>query len=267
MPDLRRIGLFDSGLGGLTVLKEVRRLVPCSYYLYLGDTARVPYGTKSPETVIRYAEECAHFLLSHEVDHIIVACNTASSVALEHLRARISIPVTGTIDATARSALRAAKGGSIGVIGTQGTIRSGAFEKALADSDCVSQVFSIACPLFVPLVEEGFFEGELVDKAIAHYLTSFKEQGISSLILGCTHYPMLKESLGRFFGPNVVLISSSEAVAEELSKSMGVTPGAAEVKGDVSLRITDNTPGFRDFASRILGSLDGISCSKVQLEA
>ncbi len=267
MPDVKRIGLFDSGLGGLTVLREVRSLVPCSYYLYLGDTARVPYGTKSPETVIRYAEECARFLLSHETDHIIAACNTASSVALDHLRTRISVPVTGTIDATARAALRAAKGRRIGVIGTQGTIKSGAFEKALTSSDSACEVFSIACPLFVPLVEEGFFDGELVDRAIAYYLTPLREKRIDTLILGCTHYPMLEQSLGNFFGPDVALVSSSDAVARELRESFGISGGDGETAGEVALCMTDNTPGFRDFACRILGSMHGVICSKVELEA
>lgn len=258
------IGLFDSGLGGLTVLKAVSGALPCESYIYLGDTARVPYGTKSPSTIRRYALECSAFLLEKGVKHIVVACNTASSVALDLLTHECPCPITGMIDATVRAALEATSNGRIGVIGTRATVASGAFERALRAAGTGLRVSSVPCPLFVPLVEEGLFEGELVDQAMRHYLTELKDTGIDTLILGCTHYPMLKKSLAGFFGADVTLVTSAESVAKDLQvlykKEISTTPGS------MSICVTDDTGAFDSFAAPILESEAPIEIARVALK-
>ncbi len=209
-----RVGIFDSGVGGLTVLKAIRDRFPKVDIVYLGDTARVPYGNKSPRTVIRYSLECARFLLDRGVEVLVVACNTASSYALKPLEKALRIPVLGVVEPGVREALKATSG-KIGVIGTQATIRSGSYQRALASEGV--QVFARACPLFVPLVEEGILKGEITNKIVDMYLKELKEGGIDTLILGCTHYPLLKGSIEEYM-EGVNIVDSSEAVARSLDK-------------------------------------------------
>jgi glutamate racemase len=207
------IGVFDSGLGGLTVLKEIMRLLPGEELLYLGDTARVPYGTKSPPTVLRYALEAATFLVQRRVKMLVVACNTASSVALPALEERFSLPVIGVIEPGARRAAELTRNRRIGVIGTEGTIKSCAYTRAIHALDPEIQIYSAPCPLFVPLAEEGWAEHQVALLAARDYLAPLMEQGIDTLVLGCTHYPLLKNTLQAILGDAVQLVDSAEETA------------------------------------------------------
>jgi len=210
----RAIGVFDSGVGGLTVLRELRYQIPAEPLVYLGDTARVPYGTKSSPTVLRYAHEAARFLLGQQVKLLVIACNTASAVALDDLAKHYQVPVVGVIEPGARRALELTRNNRIGVIGTEGTIRSGAYERALRVErpDVVVQV--AACPLFVPLAEEGWACHEVARLTAREYLAPLLEAGIDTLVLGCTHYPLLKQMLHEVVGPDVQLVDSAQETAK-----------------------------------------------------
>jgi glutamate racemase len=207
----RPIGLFDSGIGGLSVLKQFIRFLPNEKYVYLGDTARVPYGNKSDATVIEYSKQCARFLLSKDVKLIVIACNTASSIALNIVREISPVPVIGMISPAAGAALRTTQNMKIGVIGTRATIESKAYAneiKSLMQNEDV-EVYSKACPLFVPLVEEGMIRHEATRKIAEEYLGEFQAHGVDTLVLGCTHYPLLKQMINEIL-PNVNLIDSGE---------------------------------------------------------
>jgi len=206
------IGIFDSGVGGLTVFKEIERLLPREDIFYLGDTARVPYGTKSAETVEQYALEAGAFLVDQGVKILVVACNTASAVALPALRERFNLPVVGVIEPGSRSAAKS-RNGRIGVIGTEGTIGSGRYEEAITGFLPNARVFSTACPLFVPLAEEGWAEHQVAQLAAREYLQPLKQSGIDTLVLGCTHYPLLRKTLQQEMGDEVDLVDSAEATA------------------------------------------------------
>lgn len=217
MPE-RAIGVFDSGVGGLTVLRELRLQVAGETLVYLGDTARVPYGTKSAPTVLRYAHEAARFLIQHQkVKLLVVACNTASAVALDDLRKSYDIPVVGVIEPGAKRALEVTRNGCVGVVGTEGTVRSGAYERALRTARPDVVVHSAACPLFVPLAEEGWMNHEVALLAAKDYLAPLLAQGIDTLVLGCTHYPLLKKTLQEAVGPEVVLVDSAQELAKTVS--------------------------------------------------
>lgn len=216
MPE-RAIGVFDSGVGGLTVLKEILHRFPGEELIYLGDTARVPYGTKSPATVLRYAQEAATFLVSRRVKMLVVACNTASAVALPDLAERFSLPVVGVIEPGARRAVSITRSRRVGVIGTEGTVKSGAYSRALQSLDPRIEVFPVPCPLFVPLAEEGWAEHPVARLAAREYLGPLLERGIDTLVLGCTHYPLLKRTLREVLGEGVALVDS----AEETARSVG----------------------------------------------
>ena len=213
MPE-RAIGVFDSGVGGLTVLRELRLQVPDEDLVYLGDTARVPYGTKSAPTVRRYAVEAARFLLEQQVKLIVVACNTASAVALETLAENFQVPIVGVIMPGARRALEVTRSGRIGVIGTEGTIRSQAYEREILNGRPGVSVFTAACPLFVPLAEEGWADHKIACMAAEEYLRPLLEHNIDTLVLGCTHYPLLKRTLQNVVGDGVTLIDSAEETAK-----------------------------------------------------
>jgi len=210
----RAIGVFDSGVGGLTVLRELRYQIPAEPLVYLGDTARVPYGTKSSPTVLRYAHEAARFLLGQQVKLLVIACNTASAVALDDLAKHYQVPVVGVIEPGARRALELTRNNRIGVIGTEGTIRSGAYERALRAERPDVMVQVAACPLFVPLAEEGWACHEVARLAAREYLAPLLEAGIDTLVLGCTHYPLLKQMLHEVVGPAVQLVDSAQETAK-----------------------------------------------------
>ncbi len=218
MSDARPIGIFDSGVGGLTVFKEISRLLPDEDILYFGDTARLPYGTKSRETIIRYSIECAEFLIGEGAKVVIVACNTASSVGLDVLRKVFKVPVVGVIEAGVREVLRVTRNKKIGLIGTRATIKSGAYKKSIARMEKNITVISRSCPLFVPLVEEGWIDDVITKEVTKRYLASLTASGIDTLILGCTHYPLLREVISEVVGEGVALVDSGREVARAARK-------------------------------------------------
>jgi glutamate racemase len=209
----KAVGVFDSGVGGLTVLKAFTRRLPSESTVYLGDTARVPYGTKSQEVVTKYSLANARLLMRHEIKLLIVACNTASAQSLPALSSALDVPVLGVIEPGAQAAVEATSG-RVGVIGTPGTVASGAYQAALARRRPDVEVMARACPLFVPLAEEGWIEGEVVEAIARRYLADFEGFEMDTLVLGCTHYPLLKGAIANVVGPKVRLVDSAEATAE-----------------------------------------------------
>jgi glutamate racemase len=246
-----RIGIFDSGVGGLTVQGAIIRRLPSLDTVYLGDTARVPYGTKSPEVVTQYSLRNARFLVSQHIDLLVVACNTASAVALPALREALAIPVLGVVEPGARAAARASRSGRIGVIGTQGTVASGAYPSALRALRPDAEVTSRACPLFVPLAEEGWTDpdDEVVRLVTRRYLGPLAVARVDTLVLGCTHYPLLEEAIARAL-PGVELVDSAESVAAEVAERLGVPAGGA---GSHAFFVTDVPGRFLQVAERFLG--------------
>ncbi len=212
------IGVFDSGLGGLTVVRELTRQLPNESIIYFGDTARVPYGPKSPETVIRYSREITSFLRDQGVKAVVVACNTATAHALPTLLDEYDLPIIGVVEPGSRAAARATKSGNVGVIGTYGTIRSRAYERAIAREMPTANIMARACPLFVPLIEEGWLETEATRLIAAEYLGPFVGAQIDTLVLGCTHYPLMKRPIGEVVGRQVRLIDSAEETAAETAE-------------------------------------------------
>jgi len=255
----KAIGIFDSGVGGLTVLKEVEKALPQEDTIYLGDTARVPYGTKSPETVTRYSTEITSFLVSRDIKLLVVACNTASACALETLKKHFSIPIVGVIEPGARRAASVTRTGKVGVIGTEGTIRSSAYTKAIKRINPEIEVVTRACPLFVPLAEEGWIDNEVTRMVADIYLGGLKNQGVDTLVLGCTHYPILKKTIGESMGEGVQLVDSAEetarTVAEILRNSSLLRP--ASEKGNHHYFVTDVPAGFIKVGNRFLGGALG----------
>lgn len=210
------IGVFDSGIGGLTVAHELFELLPNESVLYFGDTARVPYGPKSPETVMRYSREAAAFLIARGVKMIVVACNTATAHAYDMLRGELAIPVVGVVEPGARTAARASATGRIGVIGTTGTIASGAYDYAVRRLVPDARVYAQPCPLFVPLIEEGWTDRDVTRRTAQEYLAPLRDVDIDVLILGCTHYPLLSALLSDLMGPRVTLVDSAHETALEV---------------------------------------------------
>ena len=253
----RPLGIFDSGIGGLTVARRIMRLLPGESIVYFGDTARVPYGTKSDRTVREFAWEDSLFLLSHDVKLIVVACNTASAVALSELDRHLKVPVIGVIEPGAKAAVARTRSGRIGVIGTQATIASGAYEKAVQRLNPELSVFSVPCPLFVPLVEEGWVEGEVPELVARKYLTPLLDAGIDTLILGCTHYPLLKPLLSGILGEDIVLLDSAEETAAEVLGILQSAPDGAGMNPGhrVSRRffVSDMPRRFEELSRRFLG--------------
>lgn len=217
----RPMGVFDSGVGGLTVVSQLFRILPQEDIIYFGDTAHLPYGSKSKEAVTRYSLEIANFLRTQKAKIIVVACNTASSFALSSLTENIEIPVIGVIEPGAQAAIDATRNSKIGIIGTEGTIKSRAFEEALKRIDKNVKVFSRACPLFVPLVEEGWLDEPETSQIAEKYLAPLKNESIDTLILGCTHYPLLKELISRIMGREISLIDTAEATARAVEGKLG----------------------------------------------
>lgn len=211
------IGIIDSGVGGLTVAKEVIRQLPQERIVYLGDTARCPYGPRPSDEIRRYTWEMTRFLLSKNIKMLIIACNTATAVALEEIQAELSIPVIGVIQPGARSAIKVSKNSKIGIIGTVGTVKSKAYEKALKAIKRTVSVRSLPCPKFVPLVESGEFSGPVAKKIVAETLSPLRNKGLDTLILGCTHYPLLEPIIKNVMGSSVKVISSGEETAREVS--------------------------------------------------
>jgi glutamate racemase len=249
------IGIFDSGLGGLTVVRAIRRLLAAESIVYFGDTARVPYGIKSGETVARFAGEDCEFLCRYDPKFIIVACNTASAAALPVLSRRFHQPILGVIEPGARAAEGVCDGRPIGIIGTERTIASGAYRRAIERRLPAARVVEKACPLLVPLVEEGRGPRDPIVRAVlAEYLAPMIEAGVGSVVLGCTHYPLISDAIAEVLGPAVRLVDSAEAVAEEV-RYLLTTYNLLEPsgRGDLMLLVSDNPERFRAVGERFLG--------------
>jgi glutamate racemase len=248
---MARIGIFDSGVGGLTVQRAVLDALPDVDTVYLGDTARVPYGTKSADTVTQYSLRNARFLVRQEIDVLVVACNTASAVAIPALRAELAMPVLGVVEPGARAAVRATRNGRIGVVGTQGTVSSGAYQAALRKALPDAQVIARACPLFVPLAEEGWVDPEdaIVRGVVRRYLAPLAESGIDTLVLGCTHYPLLAAAIAIEL-PGVTLVDSARAIAAEVRERL---PRGADRAAEHRFYVTDAPDRFLAVAGRFLG--------------
>jgi glutamate racemase len=248
------IGVFDSGIGGLTVLQRIMEALPKENTVYLGDTARAPYGTKSVETVLRYSFENSNFLVEKGVKIVVVACNTSTAIALSRLKDSLSVPVVGVIEPGVRKALTTTKNKKVGVIGTEATIQSGAYTQALKSRDPGVEVYSRACPLFVPLVEEGWTDNAVVEMTVQVYLGSLKQSGIDTLILGCTHYPLLKKAIRKFMGGGVRLVDSAEETAQEVQSLLKKRTAAKKRgKGMHSFFVTDAPDRFIKVGRRFLG--------------
>lgn len=254
------IGVFDSGIGGLSVLQQFVRFLPYEQYVYLGDTARVPYGNRSTNTVRRYARECTEFLLSKGVKLVVVACNSVSAVALEAVREVANVPVIGMVVPASIAALRASVKGNIGVIGTRATINSNAYSESLYDlaKDKTIKVYSKDCPLFVPFVEEGLLRHNATKLIAEEYLEKFKQKDVDTLVLGCTHYPLLKELISGIL-PGVSLIDSGEHAAVTAIRLLAERGALAEEKNEfvakpnINFYVTDVSSTFYDVAKRFLG--------------
>ncbi len=249
------IGVFDSGIGGLTVLKEILNELPLEGTIYLGDTARVPYGIRSPETVTRYSFENTRFLSSKGIKMLVVACNTVSSVSLEAIRKSVDIAVIGVIEPGAKAAVKATRNKRVGVIGTSATIRSGSYTKAIQSADSYIEVFPLPCPLFVPLVEEGWTEGPIVEMTAEKYLGAVRKKGIDTLVLGCTHYPLLKKVLSKIMGPDVRLIDSAIETALEIKKTLAALSLLNRTSSDAAREfyVTDSPDKFIEVGERFIG--------------
>lgn len=251
----KSIGIFDSGVGGLTVLKEVVKALPQEDTIYLGDTARVPYGTKSPETVTRYALQVTSFLVQRDIKLLVVACNTASAVSLEALKDHFSIPIIGVIEPGARRAVSVTRTGKVGIIGTAATIQSSAYAKAIKRMNREIEVVTRACPLFVPLAEEGWVDNEVVRLTARIYLQGLKAEGVDTLVLGCTHYPLLKGIIAETMGDDVQLVDSAEETARTVAETLndrGLLRPTSE-KGNHHYFVTDVPAGFIRVGNRFLG--------------
>src|SRR5438477_1913948 len=250
MSDSRPIGVFDSGIGGLTVVKALRDLLPNENIFYLGDTARVPYGPKSPETVQRYAVELAGILTRENAKALVVACNTVSSVALPLLTRKFSVPVIGVIEPGARAALQATRNKHIGVIGTRATIGSGAYEKALRAADDNVRVSSRACPLLVPLIEEGLLNDDVTDRMILRDLEPLLADEIDTLVLGCTHYPLLTSAIARVLKRQIMVVDSAQNCARAVEEMLDrQSLRAAPLNhGELHVALTDAADNFLNVA-------------------
>ncbi|WP_028951239.1 glutamate racemase [Sulfurihydrogenibium subterraneum] len=245
------IGIFDSGIGGLTVFKEVAENFPSADIYYLGDTARVPYGNKSKETIIRYSIECATYLYHNfNVDLLIIACNTASSYALETLKKILPIPIIGVVKPGAETAIRYTKNKKVGVIGTVATVKSQSYVNELKNLDNSLEIYQKPCPLFVPLVEEGWTDNEIAKLTVKEYLQELVEKGIDTLILGCTHYPLLKNTIKSLY-PHLNIVDSSIAIVDHI-KSLNLNFKGNGVR---KIFITDESHAFNNFKKILIGDV------------
>ncbi len=249
------IGVFDSGLGGLTVVKELIHHLPNERIVYFGDTARVPYGTKSSETIIRYSREIVKTLLKYKVKMVVVACNTASSLALEVLKKEFKVPILGVIEPGARKAVEVTRNKKVGIIATSSTVKSGKYAQKIVQLNKNIVVTSLPCPLFVPLVEEGWFEHAVTYQVAEEYLGAMKKNKIDTLILGCTHYPLLKGVLHNVMGPGVQLVDSAQEVAMQVKALLTRTKLLRRRLGPCqhTFIVSDEPKQFQRLALRFLG--------------
>jgi len=249
------VGVFDSGIGGLTVVRALRARLPRESIVYFGDTARVPYGTKSAETITRFALQDAEFLAARGVKLVVVACHSASSVALPELVRRVGVPVVGVIDPGARALVAATRSRRVAVIGTRATIASGAYERAIRAADPEVEIVAKPTPLLVPLAEEGWQDGEVAELVVRRYLAGLADEGVDALLLGCTHFPLLADAIGRVLGPGVKLVDSSEETAARAATLLD-EQGLLDRAGTPRHRcyLSDLTPSFEQVGARFLGA-------------
>lgn len=254
--DKRPIGVFDSGLGGLTAVRSLRRILPEEDLIYFGDTSRVPYGGRSRETILKYARQDVRFLRSFDLKAILIACGTVSTTSLPALQAENDLPMVGVVEPTCRRAAAVTKNRRVGMIATQASVRAGAYRKTLAALDPEISVFTNACPLFVPLVENGrFHRGDVVIETVAReYLEPMRQAEVDTLILGCTHYPLLTEIIAEIMGPEVELVSAGEESAFELKRLLKARDlrGAPDHEGRASYYVSDRAESFEETASWFL---------------
>ena len=250
------VGVFDSGVGGLTVAREIMRQLPNENLVYFGDTARVPYGSKSRDNIIRYSRQIIHFLKTKGVKAIVIACNTASALALDVVREESDIPIIGVVEPGARAALQITQTKKIGVIGTEATVQSAMYGKIIKGLDPTVSVIGKACPWFVPLVEEGFAKHKVTEEIIDYYLASMKESDIDSLILGCTHYPLLRSRIRAYLGDKIQLVNPAYETAMDLKyilKESGMENAGKEGEhATYSFYVSDAADKFKQFANSIL---------------
>lgn len=248
------IGVFDSGVGGLTVVKEIMNQIPGEDIIYFGDTTRLPYGSKSKKTVITYTRQIIRFLMSKDVKAIVIACNTASAFALETVKSEVDVPIIGVVKPGAKLAASTTQNGRIGVIGTEGTIQSGIYSEFLRETNPKIQVFGKACPLFVPLIEEGLIDDPVTYEMARRYISPLIEKHIDTLVLGCTHYPLLRETIRKVVGEDIVLVNPAYEAAKSLSDVLtdqGLRNDATP-KLNHKFYVSDGAEKFRQFANTIL---------------
>ena len=267
------IGVFDSGIGGLTVVKEIMSLLPNEKIIYFGDTARLPYGSKSKETIIAYSRQIIRFLLGADetapkVKAIVIACNTASALALDEVAEETPVPVIGVVKPGAKAAVQATANGKIGVIATTGTIRSDIYSSFIRETNPHISVYGKACPLFVPLVEEGWVETDVARQVAEIYLSELKQVGIDALVLGCTHYPLIREVVRKVMGDGVTLVNPAYETARSLEEVLRqrklMNPGPKAVQKNHAFYVSDGEEQFRQFANSILPEVE-LSTADVNL--
>ena len=251
------IGVFDSGVGGLTVVREIMRQIPNEKIIYFGDTARVPYGSKSKDTITRYSRQICRFLMTKEVKTIVVACNTATAYALDELEKEIDLPMIGVLKPGAKVAAETTKNGKVGVIATRATIGSESYTHYIKQINPEATVLGKACPLFVPLVEEGLLEDPVTDEIAMRYLSELKDEEIDTLILGCTHYPLIRKTIGRTMGDGVTLVNPAYETARELKEQLAMRNLLNEEKIDLGTNkyqfyVSDAADKFQQFANSII---------------
>lgn len=267
--DNRPIGVFDSGLGGLTALKELVEIMPCEDFIYFGDTGRIPYGTKSPDTVIKYTRQDINFLKSFDIKGILVACGTASSVALPTLKNEIDIPIFGVVESACQAAVTATRNNKIGILGTATTIKSKSYEKGILRLNENIEVFSVACPMFVPIVENGYFgkDNPVANIIAKEYLSELIEKGVDTIILGCTHYPLLSDVIKNIIDDNVVLINSGKESADNLAKCLSGDANCCQDKvGNIKFYVSDTVEEFSKTAQVFLNREVTNKVDKIDIE-
>ena len=251
------IGVFDSGVGGLTVAREIMRQLPNERIVYFGDTARVPYGSKSPETITKYSRQIARFLQSQQVKAIVIACNSASACALDALEEEVELPIIDVVRPGAKTAMEATHNGKIGVIATEATIQSGIYKRYIEEHDTDVSVVGKACPLFVPLVEEGLWEDPVTDEIARRYLTELIDIDIDTLILGCTHYPLIRSTVGKIMGDKVTLVNPAYETAQALKALLEREGMESEKRPELGTElyrffVSDSADKFQKFANTII---------------
>lgn len=264
----KSIGVFDSGLGGLTAVKQIMNELPNENIIYFGDTGRVPYGTRSRETILKYTRGDIRFLQTFDVKVIVIACGTASSAALPMIKNEFDVPIVGVIDAAVYAAVRTTKNKKIGVIGTSGTIKSGEYEKQIKEYDRDMEVYSKACPMFVPLVENGYFDSKVTKLIVEEYLEEIRNEGVDTLILGCTHYPLLEKVIQEYMGKNVVLINSGAEVAKYLKKKLDDEMSHSTIIDENQYRyyVSDDVSSFEELGGIFLEREINGQVNKIDIE-